>query len=182
MVAVSILAILGAVALPNLIDWVRNARMRTVAEALLFGVRLAQSEAPRRMRTVVFFRTDNKDCTTDSTASKSGPYWQIRVVPDPLQAGDAAEAVQCGVLADVLSGVLLSSTTTALCFGGDGRQKAQTNPTGIGASCTPGPVRYDVALGQRRAGDRSLRVLVTLAGSVRLCDPDKPTSAPDGCR
>lgn len=182
MVAVSILAILGAVGLPNLIDWVRNARMRTVAEALLFGVRLTQSEAQRRMHTVVFFRTDSKDCTADAMASKSGPYWQIRVVPDAFQPGDTADVVQCGVLTDVSSGVLLSSKTTALCFGGDGRQKAQVDPAGIGASCTPGPVRYDVTLGQKRAGDRSLRLLVTLAGSVRLCDPDKSATAPDGCR
>ncbi|MDR7271321.1 type IV fimbrial biogenesis protein FimT [Pelomonas saccharophila] len=182
MVAVSILAILGAVALPNLVGWIRNARMRTVADALLSGVRLAQAEAQRRMHTVVFFRTDSKNCTTASTASKSGPYWQIRVVPDPLQTDDAAEAVQCGVLTDVSSGVLLSSKSTALCFGGDGRQATLADPGGVGVSCTAVAARYDVTLGPKQPEDRSLRLVVTLAGSIRLCDPDKSASAPDGCR
>lgn len=182
MVAVSILAILGAVALPNLVGWIRNARMRTVADVLLSGVRLAQSEAQRRMHTVVFFRTDDKNCTTASTASKSGPYWQIRVVPDPLQTDDVAEAVQCGVLTDVSSGVLLSSKSTALCFGGDGRQATLADPAGVGVGCAAAPARYDVTLGTKQPDDRSLRLLVTLAGSIRLCDPDKSASAPDGCR
>jgi type IV fimbrial biogenesis protein FimT len=98
MVTVSVLAILMAVAIPSLSSWVRNARVRTVAEALQTGVRLAQAEAQRRTHTVVFFLTNSKDCTTAATAVAGGLYWQVRTVPNALLTGDVAEAVQCGVL------------------------------------------------------------------------------------
>ncbi|KQY81670.1 MULTISPECIES: GspH/FimT family pseudopilin [Roseateles] len=181
MVAVSILAILGAVAMPNFATWIRNSRMRTVAEALQAGVRLAQAEAQRRSQTVVFFLTNSKACTTESTAAADGSFWQILVVPDPLQSDDEAEVVQCGVLTDVSSGVSLSSRTTALCFGGDGRQTTQADPAGIGISCTAGRARFDVAPSVQGPENRPLRLLVTLAGAIRLCDPGKDSRAPDGC-
>lgn len=184
MVAVSILAILGAVAVPNFASWIRNSRVRTVAESLQSGVRVAQVEAQRRTHTVVFFRTHSKVCTTESTAAADGNYWQIMAVPDPLLDDDEAEVVQCGVLTDVSSGVSLTSRTTALCFGGDGRQTTQANPAGIGASCTARTARFVVAAGAS-AGDadsRPLQLIVKTAGSIRLCDPGKAANAPDGCR
>ncbi|MEO7828701.1 GspH/FimT family pseudopilin [Roseateles sp.] len=192
MVAVSVLAILTAMALPNFTTWIRNSRVRTVAEALQAGARLAQAEAQRRTQTVVFFRTDSKDCDITSTANADGPYWQIRSVPNPLMTNDVAEAVQCGVLTDVSAGVSLTSQVTvgtsapvslaALCFGGDGRQSSMADPTGIGANCTAGAARYLVAPDTTHAENRRLRVDVSLSGAIRLCDPDKASTAPDGCR
>ncbi|MEO6280569.1 GspH/FimT family pseudopilin [Roseateles sp.] len=181
MVAVTILAILGAVAMPNFSTWIRNSRVRTAAEALQSGVRLAQTEAQRRTHTVAFFLTNSSTCTTESTAAVGGRYWQIVVVPDPLISSDDAEVVQCGALVDASSGISLSSRTTALCFGGDGRQSTQENPAGIGASCTAKTARFDLAPIANDADKRPLRLLVTLAGAIRLCDPGKASNAPDGC-
>ena len=184
MVVVSMLTILGALAVPNYASWIQNSRVRTVAESLQSGVRLAQTEAQRRTHTVVFFLTNSKVCTTESTAAADGNYWQIMVVPDPLLSDDEAEVVQCGVLTDVSSGVSLTSRTTALCFGADGRQTTQANPAGIGVSCTARMARFDVAAGggTRDADSRPLRLIVKAAGSVRMCDPGKAADAPDGCR
>jgi type IV fimbrial biogenesis protein FimT len=192
MVAVSVLAILTALALPNLNTWIRNSRVRAVTEALQSGIRLAQAEAQRRTTLVVFFRTSSKACMVNDTADANGPYWQIRSVPIALMTGDVAETVQCGVLTDVSSGVNLTSQLTvgaaqpvplaALCFGGDGRQSSMNNPTGIGANCTAGTARYDVTPDTNSAENRPLRVTVSLSGSVRLCDPGKAGTAPDGCR
>lgn len=182
MVAVSVLAILTAVAMPNFMTWIRNARVRTVADALQSGMRVAQGEAQRRTHTVVFFLTNSKACNTTATAVAGGSYWQARTVPNALLTGDVAEALQCGVLTDVSSGINLSSTTTALCFGGDGRQTTQTNPASIGVNCAAAAASYDVAPAAVSAENRPLRVLVSLAGSIRLCDPSKSSTAPDGCR
>lgn len=185
MVAVSVLAILTAMALPNFTTWIRNSRVRTVAETLQSGVRLAQAEAQRRTQTVVFFFTNSKDCEPTSTADANGPYWQIRSVPNPLMTGDSAEAVQCGVLTEVSAGVRLTpspASLAALCFGGDGRQSSMTDPTGIGADCTAATARFLVAPDTTHAENRRLRVDVSLSGAIRLCDPDKASTAPDGCR
>jgi len=190
LVAVSLLAILTALAMPNFTTWIRNARVRAVADALQSGVRLAQSEAQRRTHTVVFFLTSSKDCSPSSTASASGSYWQIRTVPNVLLTGDAAEAVQCGVLTDVSSGVNLnatrvddtSQTVAALCFGADGRQTTVSNPGAIGVSCTAGSVRFNVAPSTSRSEDRPLRLIVGLGGTIRMCDPGKDTNSPEGCR
>jgi len=182
MVAISVLAILTAVAMPNFMTWIRNSRVRTVADALQSGMRLAQGEAQRRAHTVVFFLTNSKTCDTTATAVAGGTYWQARSVPNALLTGDAAEAVQCGVLTDVSTGVNITSATTALCFGGDGRQTTVTNPSSIGVDCTAASATYDVAPVTANAESRPLRLTVSLAGSIRMCDPGKASTAPDGCR
>lgn len=182
MVAVVVLGILSALAMPSFTSWIRNARVRTVADALQSGMRLAQAEAQRRTHTVVFFLTNSKDCTTSVTATTGGAYWQVRTVPNALLTNDSAEAVQCGVLTDVSSGVSLSGSATALCFGGDGRQATVANPAAIGVSCTAAATTYDVAPTAANSDNRPLRVTVSLAGAIRLCDPRKDASAPDGCR
>ncbi len=182
MVAISVLAILIAVSMPSFTTWIRNAKVRTVADALQSGLRLAQGEAQRRTHTVVFFLTNSKACNTSATAIAGGSYWQARVVPDPLLTGDVAEAVQCGVLTDVSSGINLTSATTALCFGGDGRQTSATNPASIGVDCTAAAATYNVVPAISNPENRPLRLTVSLAGSIRMCDPNKSSTAPDGCR
>ncbi len=182
LVSVSVVGIVLAVAMPSFTSWIRNARARTVADALQTGLRLAQAEAQRRTHSVVFFLTNTKTCTTASTAAAGGGYWQIRVVPNALLTGDAADAVQCGVLTDVSADVALTSSATALCFGGDGRQTTLTNPATVGVDCTAAAALYDITPSGSSADKRPLRVTVSLAGSIRLCDPGKSGSAPDGCR
>ncbi|MBV8034331.1 Tfp pilus assembly protein FimT/FimU [Roseateles sp.] len=182
MVAVSVLAILTAVAMPSFVTWIRNARVRTVADALQSGLRVAQGEAQRRAHTVVFFLTNSKTCDLAATVAATGGYWQVRTVPNAVLTNDVAEAVQCGVLTDVSTGINLTSAATALCFGGDGRQTTMTNPTGIGANCAAAAATYDIAPQASSTENRPLRVTVSLAGSVRMCDPGKASTAPDGCR
>ncbi|MFX5714298.1 hypothetical protein ABTE40_21370, partial [Acinetobacter baumannii] len=65
--------------------------MRAVADALLAGLHVAQTEAQRRSRNVVFFITPSQACDTNAAAVASGAYWQARLVPDALQL-NAAEA------------------------------------------------------------------------------------------
>ncbi|WP_373716028.1 GspH/FimT family pseudopilin [Roseateles sp.] len=177
LITVSILVIMSAVALPSLSAWISNSRMRAVADALLAGLRLAQTEAQRRSNNVVFFITSSQACDTNAAAASSGAYWQARLVPDALQSIDA-QAVQCGALGDVSAGVTITASANALCFGADGRQKTLATPAGLTVSCAVGNSSYLV---QRNGGDRRLKITVSLAGAIRMCDPDKPSTAPEGC-
>lgn len=181
MVTVSIVALVMAMAAPNFTTWIRNSRVRATAESLQSGIKLAQIEAQRRAHTVVFFRTASKTCLGTETVSASGDYWQIRMVPNVLLSSDTGpEAIQCGSLTEAGSGVGLTSATSLLCFNADGRQTDATNVVG-NVSCTAGAQSYDVKSTTTGGEDRPLRVLITLSGAVRLCDPKKQSTEPDGC-
>ena len=185
MIGVALMGLLAALAGPSFSDWLRNAKVRTVADALQSGLRLGQAEAVRRHRQVVLFRTASPVCNDTVTASNAGNFWALRTIA--LTAGDPVETVRCGVLADVAAGVTITGPT-ALCFSAGGRQVANPDPGVGGATCAvPGvttPSRYEVKFSNSVAGrDRPLSVVVTLGGSVRMCDPAKTLSAsqPDGC-
>lgn len=186
LVAVSLGSLLLALAVPSFTTWISNARVRSVADALQSGLRTSQAEAQRRAHTVVFFRTMSKTCDTTSVANASGPYWQIRTVPNAALTNDIAETAQCGVLTDVSNGVSLAGPAT-VCFSGDGRQTTSTNPAAVGVDCVLDAQgrasTFDVTASNATTETRPLRVLVTLGGSVRMCDPKKAqsTSSPDGC-
>ena len=180
MVTITLLALLLGLAVPAFTTWIRNAQVRSVSDAMQTGLRLAQAEAVRRHRQVVYFHTNTQACTNSTTADAGGAFWVVRTVP--LVSGDPVETVKCGVLADVAAGVAISGAT-ALCFNSGGRQVANANPGIGGAACAldaTGTSTFDIS---NSSADRPLRVLVTLGGSVRLCDPAKTLSSthPDGC-
>lgn len=180
MVTVVLLSLLLGLAAPNFRVWVRNAQVRTVSDALQNGARLAQSAALQRSRQVVFFLTSSQACTNTMAANANGVFWGIRTVP--MAAGESSVVVQCGVLSDVASGVAITGPT-AVCFNSMGRQTENTSTGVTGGNCTlavSGVSTYNVSA---TGADRSLRVLVTLGGQARLCDPARTLSdsAPDGC-
>ncbi len=180
MVTIALLAILLALAMPSFSTWIRNAQVRTVSDSLQGGIRLAQAEAIRRHRQVVFFLTNQATCGAGTTADAGGSSWVLRTLP--LLAGDPVETVQCGQLADMTANVGIAGAT-ALCFNSIGRQVANAAPDVGGATCdldASGTSTFDVSATH---SDRPLRVLVTLGGGIRMCDPAKALAAstPDGC-
>lgn len=180
MVTITLLGLLLGLAGPSFTLWTRNAQVRAVSDTLQNGARLAQTEAVRRNRQVVFFLSNDSGCTASTAPAANGAFWAVRSVP--LTAGDAAETVQCGNLSDRAEGVAITGPT-AICFNSAGRQTANASPGAGSAACTldaSGRSTYDIAV---PGGDRPLRVLVTLGGQVRQCDPARTlsASAPDGC-
>ena len=180
MVTISLLGVLLGLAAPSFSLWTRNAQVRTVSDALQGGARQAQTEAVRRNRQVVFFLSNDAGCNASTAPAVNGNFWAIRTVP--LTAGDPAETVRCGNLADSSRGVSLTGPT-AICFNSMGRQVANASPGAGTATCAldvSGLSSYDLAA---LGSDRPLRVLVTVGGQVRQCDPARTLSAtaPDGC-
>ena len=180
MVAVALMALLLGHAGPSFTLWVRNAQVRAMSDALQNALRTAQAEAVRRQRQVVFFRTANATCNLGTTASATGTFWVVRSVS--LVAGDAAENIQCGVLSDTVDGVAMTGPA-ALCFSGIGRLTDNADPGIGGTACQRPPTGVSSFTLSSAQADRPLNVLVSLAGSVRMCDPARTLSAstPDGC-
>lgn len=188
MVTLTLLAILMALAMPAFSGWVRNSKLRTAGDALQNSLRLAQAEALRRNRQVVFTLTNDKvtaDDFADQKAVANGNYWSLSAVA--AYAGDAAEFIEGGVLNDVAEGVKITGPA-AICFNAMGRMVLNNAPGLEGAECklptgTPAVQNYDIAFETPVTGeDRSYRVTVALGGQVRICDRDKTRSTnPDGC-
>ncbi|ALT78279.1 hypothetical protein AT984_14880 [Paucibacter sp. KCTC 42545] len=185
MVGVALVSIMMAFAIPSFRTWIANSQVRTASEALQSAARLAQAEASRRYRQVVLFRTASSACTTAAAADANGGFWALRTVA--LAADDAPQAIECGKLTDGIADLKLVGPT-AVCFNAAGRPITNANPGVVGANCQLPPSgisSFDVTGGDSgsSAVDRPLRILISLGGSVRMCDPSKVQSSsnPDGC-
>lgn len=178
MVTLTVLGILMAAAIPAFGTWTANARVRSTAEALANGLRMAQAEAIRRNRQTVFALT-NATPALGATLVDNGGSWFIQTLP--LVAGDPAAFVQAGSFAR--QNAVTVTASSLLCFNSIGRQVTNTG-TGLGADCTAPavsttPTEFNIA---RAGSDRPLRVQVFLGGQIRMCDPARTLPAqPDGC-
>lgn len=180
MVTVSLTAVLFAMAMPSFKSWIGNAQIRTASDAIQNSARLAQAEAVRRSRQVVLFRTADSSCSATLSAASTGKFWALRTVA--VVQGQAVDVIQCGTLISEQSVVEVSGPA-ALCFNSGGRQAANAAPGIGGTACTLDATGSNVFDITSSSADRPLRVLVSLGGSVQMCDPAKALSAstPDGC-
>ena len=176
MVTISLLAVLLGLAAPAFGTWTRNAQVRTVSDGLQNGLRAAQAEAVRRSRQVVFFRTDEKACDNTIASANFGAFWAARTVP--MFAGDPVETFQCGVLSDTAPGVTLAGPQV-LCFNSAGRQVTNPTPGVTGPGCAVPPTGNSTYVVAATGADRSLNVVVSLGGQVRMCLVGGV--GPDGC-
>ncbi len=187
LITMTLLSVLLVLAAPSFTTWIRNSQVRTVAETLQNGLRVAQSEAVRRNRQVVFYLT-NDEPGLGATPAADGRNWVMRWIPLPGDTVDNTPPanepfIQGGSLADIAGGVGIGGPT-AVCFNSLGRRVAN-NATGVaGANCDADILSPLAAFELTRSGaDRPLRVTVALGGQVRQCDPSRALDAdtPDGC-
>jgi type IV fimbrial biogenesis protein FimT len=179
MVSLSILAILVTLASPTLAEWIRNARLRSTAEALRSGLQQARAEAIR-LNTgtrLQFVTTLASDCALSAT----GTYWVINAGLAQTPAGACGSAPSATAAPFVIgsstttgrTGVTITSTRSTIGFDSLGRQSATTNPTTAIAKVT---VQVTSTSGSCVAagGDvRCLNVLVFSSGETRICDPTR---------
>jgi type IV fimbrial biogenesis protein FimT len=185
LVTMVIMVILVGLAMPPMSAWIRNSRLRATSDSLQDGLRLAQSEALRRSRQVVFSLTDDKATTASYATKTAGRNWALKTVTT-MTAGEQPAFIEAGVMTELGSSVVITGPRS-ICFNSIGRLVANDNPgTNTGACELPAtpPLRYDITYTDAVTGvDRPLRVTVALGGQVRLCDPAKTLDAthPDGC-
>lgn len=183
MVVLTVIGVMLMLALPGFGNWTQNARIRTVAEEVQNGLRLAQSEAVNRNRRVAFVRT-NAAPTRNAAPAANGTNWYVQVLPLPSEVGDATfdatSYVQGGAFS-AQAGATVGGQA-AFCFNSVGRVINDTS-TGLGADCVAptdaaNPEDITIALG---TNDRSMRVELFLGGRVRMCDPLAASSQPNAC-
>lgn len=179
MITIAILAILSLFAVPAFTGMLNNAKVRSIAEALQNGMRLAQTESIRRSHQSAFVLTDATPAL-GATPAANGKNWYIQILPIVTGETSTDFYVQGGSFGNQTSGVTISGPA-AICFNSIGRVTANA-ATGLGANCAApiGIQTYDVT---RSGADRTLRLQVNATGKIRMCDVSKTLSAsnPDGC-
>jgi type IV fimbrial biogenesis protein FimT len=160
-IAVVIVSLLLALAIPSFKSWVLNAQIRDGAEAVLNGIQVARANAIQQNRLVVF-ELQNAAVPANwriyLDGNTAGPY---------IQQWTADEGAK--------NTVLTPTPSTLLTFNGLGQRVANTDAS---ASITQVDVTSSVST---TAEMRPLRVTVGAAGSPKMCDPGLTTGDPRAC-
>jgi len=158
---IAIIGLLTIAGVPSLVTWIGNTRVRSAADDLQNGMRLAQVEAVRRNAAVTLMLVDDPAVLR---AVATGVNWAVVDSAGRLiqaRAGQASNlVVQRPLLAD------------GSAFGGS------ITFDGLGLSDLPAPISFQFST---RSSDHPLQVTVTPAGRVRMCDPARPAGDPQAC-
>jgi type IV fimbrial biogenesis protein FimT len=193
MAVVVIMALVMAMAAPNFGPWITGTRIRSTAEGLLAGLQYAKSEATTRNTQVRFQLTTSlgEDCKRSTT----GGNWVVDVVdanPDTDSVegqcnstpnGAAAPSIlQLRAASETGGNVAVSADAAQIVFNGLGRQ----SPIQAGAAAAAVTIDITPAAGGGRcAADGGkvtcLRILVSPAGQVRMCNPKIAEGDPQAC-
>lgn len=161
MIAIAILGILLALGVPSYRTWIQNTQIRNAAESIKNGLQLTRAEAVRRNMPVELVLTDTAPTEANVNAiaaSANGRGWIIRVY-ETSGAYSASDFIQGRARSEGSTNttVTTSPSTSNFRFIGFGRLVTPAASTNIDITAT--------------GGDRSLRVVVSPGGEIRMCDP-----------
>jgi type IV fimbrial biogenesis protein FimT len=148
MIGLVVLGVLIGIGVPSFRTWIANSQVRTAADGILNGLQLARSEAIRRNKPVEFQFTSGTNwvvqlATTQATLSERGG-----------DEGSGATSVTA-----------TPGGTDTVTFGALGAPVTNwDNSLRIDS--------IDIAPLNPPPGARALRINVSAAGTVRMCDPD----------
>lgn len=174
-IGMTILATLIGLGAPSFGDWINNSKILTAAEGFQNGLQLARAEAVRRNAPVLFQVTNN--LTDGCTTSTTGANWVVRLDDATGNCATSASIIQSRPAAEGSAQVAVAADCATLEFNGLGQLNDR-------ADCAlPGDGQFDFYLsitGGACAGAggslRCRRVVVSLGGQARLCDPAVTTA------
>lgn len=178
MIALAIMAILGAMAVPNFQRLLAERRVLAAASEYVGALRTAQAEAIRRNRTVevLFTGSDPVPANTASARAVTSGAGGNRLVRAASKR-DASDYVAGYGGGDTSAAVAIDAgTVTSIAFTSTGRPLDYTDASGGQPLTGPVTVRFTDALSSRR-----LCALLSPGGSVRICDPQRAATDPAGC-
>jgi type IV fimbrial biogenesis protein FimT len=179
-VTMTILGLMVLAAMPAAGDWIRSARVRSAAESFAAGIQKARTEAIRRNQVTTFWlvggsdpRTVDDSCALSATSgswviSRYDPTGACATAPSDTVTPMIIEthAAGDGGLNTVVSAVATDGATPATSVSFDAFGRMVTTGTPV--------AQIDFSAG---SGVRALRVVVSISGGVRMCDPS--VSPPD---
>lgn len=173
MIGLAIMALLLGMGLPAFSAWLANSKVRNAAETLQTGLSLARSEAMRRNQTVEFMLTnDEVNLGTVGTvaAAANGVHWLVRT-RDPVSGIYQLIEAKSGFEGSGSSGaspVKVTASDSTIGFRGLGGTQGLTAPATFDFS---NPQAGACHTATTASPIRCLRVQVSVAGQIRMCDP-----------
>lgn len=171
-IGIAIMALVLALGMPSISQWLNNSQIRTAAEGVLAGLQLARGEAVRRNTNVRFQLVST--LTSACTASTSGTHWIVSVADPAGKCNIAPSETTSPQTIQVRDGTetpkaVLSATGAALVtFTGSGRPSGSTYMTQVDITNPTGGVCEHVTAGSPM---RCLRIIITSGGRIKMCDP-----------
>lgn len=170
MVTLAVVGIVLGLGAPAFFAWIQNTQIRTAAESMLTGIKLARAEAVKRNATVSFQMMTSTDASCG--LSLTGANWVVSVNDATGLCHVADSSLPPFTIRSKASGegtrnVAYSASQPSTEFDALGRVTPTpagdvvvdiTNPTGGDCVASSGPMRC-------------LRILVTAGGQARMCDP-----------
>ncbi len=184
-----LIAILLKMAVPSLYGWMIGAQVRTVAESLQNGLRLAQSEAVRRNHQVIFVLTN---ATPAQNAAPANPAsnWYVQAIPQ--YNGEFTSASQSYIggspstspsaatqskITAVTTPAYGSAAVSAVCFNSVGRlitNNSVSSFPNLPAACNAADTTMTInppASSFDTTAIHAMQVSITQGGKIRMCDP-----------
>jgi type IV fimbrial biogenesis protein FimT len=167
MIGIAILAILVSQALPSFGSWIQNQQIRNTAEAILNGLQVAKAQAIKANTNTEFVLVaaavdPTSVANVGAAASTAGTNWIVR----NFQAGGAYGA------SDYVQGrVGQEGSRNATVASGQG--SFVFTPLGRLLNPPAASINIDVDNINAYSGKRTMRVIVTPGGQIRMCDPNK---------
>lgn len=183
MISLAIIAVALTAGIPSFASWLQNLQIRTAAESIKNGLQLAQSEALRRNTPVRFQFTSTID--NSCALSMTDANWVVNVgdsTNDPSgQCAASPEAAPANIVRsssvkEGASNAVLAAPQSMVIFNGYGKainvagsiNIDVTNPKGGACATAGGPMTC-------------MRIVVSSAGQVRMCNPNIAAGTPQGC-
>lgn len=169
LISFAIIAIVFVMAVPSFSSWIQGSQIRTAAEAIQNGLQLARGDAVRRNTRVQFVL----GTTSSWTVGCATPVADL----DGDGLADCPATIQSRPAAEGSSNAVVTAPQTTVTFTGLGRVTPVpagsiafdiSNPSGGACAAAAGPMRC-------------LRVEVSSAGQIRMCDPALAGTDPRGC-
>jgi len=179
MVVVAILSVLAGLAMPMFADTIAARRVQGTAQGLAAALRTAQGEAIRRNRMVEVIFTNATPGPASVVAAQAVPassarHWMARVA-NPGGPGDYVTGQSLDGEFGAVS--LVNGTLSAVGFTPTARPVDLSAGPGLAA-----PLAAPLVLRVTSAGSTRARcVSVSTGGSVRVCDPSRPSGAVASC-
>jgi type IV fimbrial biogenesis protein FimT len=184
MIGIALLAMLLSLGAPSFATWSHNAQIRAMADSIVSGLQLAQSDAARRNQTARFQLVSSLDNSCVLTTSGSNWVVSLQAVAGACASNNMADATDTapGIVerrpaAESTPSAAVSASQSSIAFTGLGRVSPVpagnitidvSNPSGGTCVASGGAMRC-------------LRIVVSPQGQVRMCDPHAASGDPRAC-
>ena len=168
MIGIAIMSIVLALGMPSYKAWIQNAKIRSAAESIVYGLQIARSEAVSRNALVQF-------------TLNVGSSWTVCVVANVAANAPCVTTIQTRAAGDGSSSAITVAAADGPTFRFDNLGR-MTLPALV-APTTTTSINVDVSPAILSAAEsRDLRVTVDVGGRIRMCDPNVALVVPPDSR